>query len=269
MKLGPKQLNVCVISGGALVAGQRVAVRTGVLPRAMPGLIACGDRASEAVHVAVSDVVPEGVLAVSAELSEALGLAEGAEREDWSLVVGEHECFGASLLVLEPTADTDLERAERHLVDQLASRLFWWGPGAAPTLDLGGTLYRVHEVHPPHPPAGAIYMVQPTTDLRLLASAERSGVDVVILADRSGSMSLRDLTGARGARISRMEAVRSALDHLFAMRIRTRGRGSRFALVAFDTGCEQLFPPAGGMAELDGDASPVVVHTKFMSVLPL
>jgi hypothetical protein len=85
--------------------------------------------------------------------------------------------------------------------------------------------------------------------------SNRVGVDVVVLADCSGSMALRDVPGAaRGTRTSpfvrRLDALRVALRRLLESRLTLSGGLSRIAILGFTTDTFPIFPADGSMEEL-------------------
>ena len=93
------------------------------------------------------------------------------------------------------------------------------------------------------------------TRLGFIAPGNRTGVDIVILADCSGSMSWNDierrgdfqLGGSRARYITRMQALKSALEEMIDIRAHTAGRVSRIALVKFTSEARPVFPANGGI----------------------
>src|SRR5262249_48849847 len=113
------------------------------------------------------------------------------------------------------------------------------------------------------------------------AASHRSGVDMVILADCSGSMGIDDLTevseapppsrtsawatffsrAPSGPRpLPRIRALQRALTDLLDNRLRVAGSTSRIALVAFGHTSELRFPRTGGMLEIDENSPPSLVQ---------
>ncbi|NED89793.1 VWA domain-containing protein, partial [Streptomyces sp. SID11233] len=120
-------------------------------------------------------------------------------------------------------------------------------------LDAGGGVLR------------GLLRVSGTTRLTLFAPGSRAGVDIVVLADSSSSMSVDDLPapeevrwrpGRRGRpRLTRMEALKDALHAMIDARmLHGAGVGTRFALLRFDVATAPVFPPHEGMEEV-GDAA--------------
>jgi hypothetical protein len=147
-------------------------------------------------------------------------------------------------------------------------------PAGTVSLEVDGEPTRVRHLRPVTS-ADTVYEIRAnTTAVSLLAPSHHVGVDVVILADCSGSMSTRDLTvsaeapppatslwrsafSARGSREryqSRSDVLVQALLDLLDRRLLTAGTTGRMALVAFGSGCELRFPRASeprGMVEID------------------
>jgi hypothetical protein len=124
---------------------------------------------------------------------------------------------------------------------------------------------------------GVVGRLTQNTVVDVYASAVRSGVDMVILADCSGSMLVDDIPlGTESLRagrdrvrwMRRTEALQQALRDLLAMRLQVSGRVSRIALVEFNTRTWQRFPREQGMAQLDG-GSPAHVVERFQSAVTL
>jgi hypothetical protein len=101
-----------------------------------------------------------------------------------------------------------------------------------------------------------------------MAPGNRTGVDIVILADCSGSMSWNDierrgdvrLGTSSGRYVSRMDALKNALREMIDIRAHTAGRVSRIALVGFTDRSWCAFPGREGMAELDGMDDPRAIQ---------
>jgi hypothetical protein len=162
---------------------------------------------------------------------------------------------------LESQLDQIVEQLNRS--NDLAGQLLWIPPNA-------GLLN-------PTPGPNTVLEITPETRVTVFAPGIKTGVDIVILADCSGSMSLEDLTdigdglpatsGFTGLlnrltnstrTIPRMEALRRAVNQLLDMRLRQSGRVSRIAIVSFTHECNNnsiRFPRQGlGMAEIDANA---------------
>lgn len=263
------------VPAGGPLHGQHVGVAPAVLPPGAPGqglpallgLTVAGESVRLAVRLVALADVPEGVLAVNSELAGELDLADRSPEPAWRLDVV--PVVPAARIRLETPTEAPVEAAVRALTEGgLPGRLLWLPPGdgADLWLEVGGLPYRVQQLEA-GADRGVIAEIGPATEAELFAPSTRTGVDIVVLADCSGSMGvddipvaaegggglLRGLFGrpARPAARQRDAALRDALQYLLDMRLRISGRVSRLALVAFTHTTRQIFPRGGGMAELD------------------
>jgi Mg-chelatase subunit ChlD len=217
---------------------------------------------SEAVQVHGFAEVPLGTLAIGQELAARLDLDQ--HQATWQLGMQSVALVRAEALELELTVDAPVAATAEALSAEgyLAERLLY----ASSSQQLGdlslavdGEDYRVRRIQPaPAPGTATLYQIDPGTQVQLSSTGIRTSVDIVVLVDTSRSMGVPDLkdlggpTGGASKRSStRMEAMKRALDNLLKERMATPGRLARFALVAFASNCKLVFPPLGGMAELD------------------
>jgi hypothetical protein len=126
---------------------------------------------------------------------------------------------------------------------------------------------------------GALGVVVEGTQVSLHIPGTRTGVDIVVLADCSGSMSIPDIEvgmeprsgfwGRTGtpATIERMDAVQRALERLLDARMEVDGRVSRFAMLEFTHITRVRFPVGGGMADVD--ASTPAAISQFRQAISL
>jgi hypothetical protein len=133
--------------------------------------------------------------------------------------------------------------------------------GAA-VLDVGSRQFRVTGIDEPTVPG--LREIVPSTSVELFVPAARVGLDVVVLADCSGSMEVDDLPveGIRWGTNSfrtRLEALKEALLHMLQARLRVAGRESRIALIRFTSQTEQRFPSGDGMVPLDATSPPELI----------
>ncbi|HEU5075608.1 MAG TPA: vWA domain-containing protein, partial [Polyangiaceae bacterium] len=205
----------------------------------------------------------------------------------WQLDNESCAAIPATQLELEVTVDRSVEAAASELQRSaaLSGCLIYVPKGQqldALSVDVGGQSYRVRKLSPaPSAASDAIYQVTPSTQLSLFSSGLRTPVDIVVLADISGSMNAQDVTESeelievekssfwglrkhkelvkRTKRMTRMAAVKQALHNLLAIRMTSPGRVSRIAVVAFDHECRVCFPLGGGMTELDESSPPELV----------
>lgn len=264
------------VPGGGPIEGHRVGVWPDALPATataagLAALLSVGAGA-DAVRAAVRLVgvreVPEGVLAVDGEFAAVLGLTDLPTPAAWRLEVQPAE--PVRRIRLEAPVEGALDEAVRALAATgLAGRLLWL-PAESDSdtwLEVGGLPYRVLKIETAGR-RGVIAEISHSTEVELLAPGGRAAVDIVVLADCSGSMGVDDIPplsegtatrgmsgrGVRTPRQRRDAALREALHFLLDMRLQISGRISRLALVSFTTTTNQVFPLGGGMAELDAGA---------------
>jgi hypothetical protein len=215
--------------------------------------------------------IPKDALAVGHDLAAELGIGDG---EPWELRTGMSRVQAEELTVLvtgERPLDevaTALERSRdpRGRLVARTSDLGW------PLLTVEGEVFQIGAVRP-DVPTGAILEIAQTTRVTVRAPGATSGVDIVVLADCSGSMSTDDLTPPRESHaavqattVRRDDAVRTALERLLRLRLESSGRVSRIALVRFTDECKSLFPKDGGMRELD-ECSSSKVGDEFLAAI--
>ncbi|WP_405012183.1 vWA domain-containing protein [Kitasatospora sp. NBC_01539] len=274
--------------GGPLY-GQRIGVAPAGLPPgtgpdglpALLGLAGAGESFQAAVRLVPVAEVPPGVLAVNAALAAELDLTGDGPEPPWRLDAV--PVVPAARIRLEAPTEAPLETALRDVSDAgLPGRLVWVPPGGAGDLwlDVGGLPYRIQQLDT-GTGGPVLAEIGTGTEAELFAPGARTGVDIVVLADCSGSMGVDDIPAAgetgglrglfgRGARAPvqrRDAALRDALQHLLAMRLQISGRVSRLALVAFTHTTRQVFPRGGGMAELD--AGSVATADEFRMAVSL
>ena len=276
MKVNSSSAKLIILPHGGLIAGNRIAVHPRLVSSSSVGLLTGEmNRPQQAVRILPIDQMPEKAVAVGEDLAVKLGLQD-SDRAVWQLQVGELASKPAQEVCLEVTLENQLDQVvdELNRSDDLAGQLIWVAPGGsceAVSLEVSGKPYRVRELSPAPDTAGTVYEITPNTRLRVFSPGIKSGVDVVILADCSGSMGLADLTDTSDAipsrasgrssskNISRMEALHRALNQLLDTRLRVSGRVSRMALVGFTRTCIVRFPRgADGMVEMDANSTPQV-----------
>jgi hypothetical protein len=308
MRLDSSSARLVLVHPGGAITGQWVGVSPAVAKAAATAVLEAhpGDAMGQAVPVRLLGLeeVPEGVVVIDTDLARRLELDEST-RAAWALRTGGFLRQQVEELELEATVERPLEQIVDDLSrdGSLSGRLLLARGGVAAGdlwIDVAGETFRVRQLRPASTAGEWIYETGPQTRFSLFAPALRSSVDVVILADCSGSMSwddiadaadatpvapappvptappkrslFRSLLGLDGPReepppaiqtiktLKRIEALKRALDNLLAVRLRTPGRVSRIALVAFTERCETRFPRAGGMVEMDENAPPELVQ---------
>ncbi|MFO0646580.1 MAG: vWA domain-containing protein [Polyangiales bacterium] len=269
MKIDRQSATLVPVDGNALIVGHQVAISSTLLPATAVGFIqtARAYRPVRAVPVRAGDVP---VVAVSQALYDALDLDPQAV---WAITLNEHPVKVAERVALEPVDNPGEEETSREDDVQAALRrhlggAVLWCPTSdvtSLTLDLGGALYRVRALEPVVP--GSLYTFDASTRVQRVTSSARVGVDIVILADCSGSMAIDDLDDrpADGvfrlgtAPIQRIESVRRALERLMRLRQATSGRTSKVALLAFNDQTRPFFPAKDGMVDFDANATQQLV----------
>ena len=227
----------------------------------------------------------DNVIAIGRDLANRCGLSDAAGAQ-WELRCSGFALIQADQLELELLLDSPSDAAADSLArSRYLDGLLVHTPRAAAdqslALAIDGKPYRVRAIGP-RTGGDAVYVVTARqTQISLFAPNHRAGVDVVILADCSGSMGIADLTlagenvaamerpsflqriGLRSRStpyITRSQAVREALLQLVEIRQRSYGSSSRMALVSFGTSSLLEFPAREGMVEIDGNASTALIQ---------
>ena len=254
------------IPHGGPVSGHRVGVPAGMAEAACLLMVSTVDgEVRAAVQAVPLPEVPPGVIAAGDDLTAEWDIDIDLAR--WALE--RVDPVPVRELVLELPTERDPAEAARDITGAgLVGELLWIpADGSDVTLTVGDLPHRVRHIDVGGR-RGIVARLTRETRVELYASAVRAGVDIVILADCSGSMGVDDLplgmesqwpaTGARWMR--RMEALQQALRDLLQMRLQISGRVSRIALVEFTHETKRRFPRDGGMAQLDGGSSADVVE---------
>jgi hypothetical protein len=226
--------------------------------------------------------VPAGAMVTNEDLLKKTGLW-GVTNPKWELRFSGFDNTFAQEICLEIVSEQSLDKAAQVLTSssELSGRLVYVSANASATgqlIELDGIPFRIRSLSP-SPVRDSVFVIDPTqTRISLFASSQRVGVDIVILADCSGSMSIPDLTdivegetapqsgwqqftATLGGRsqiryIPRIQALRKALADLVERRLRLSGSSSRIALVGFGTSPKLLFPYQEGMLTLDQSTPP-------------
>ncbi|AGL18918.1 vWA domain-containing protein [Actinoplanes sp. N902-109] len=269
----PGRQRLLVVPGPGLAGAGRLVVSRQDLAADAPGLLTVGSSGGQRLGVQLFSrpELPPGVLAIGADLAAEQGLDDPGT--PWSLSV--QPAAVPTRITLEPMTDGDLQEASRALLSaaDLAGRVLFSDPAGSTWLTVAGMPFRLREATGPdgHELHGLLRIGR-DTELMLYARSGRTGTDIVVLADCSGSMSIDDVppvTGedpyswrsrqpGRASTMRRSEAQRQALLRLLDSRLSTAGRVSRIALVRFTTDCSVVFPAGSGMAEMSADSEPAV-----------
>ncbi|MFI2645561.1 hypothetical protein [Streptomyces sp. NPDC018610] len=279
------------VSDGGAVQGQRLGVCPADLPSdtptaGLPALLtldAAGGELRLAVRLVPVAAVPSGVVALGGELAAETGLDDLADVSRWSL--GQVPVVPLRRVRLESASEATADEAAAALTDaRLPGRLLWVPAAEDETwLTVGELPYRV-SVLDSGERRDVLAEFGRDTDVELFVSGARRGVDMVVLADCSGSMLVPDIPaddllgeagpdepagwtpppppGRRPPKKERAQALRESLRYLLEERRRLRGRTSRIALMEFTDSAWQVFPRGGGMSDFDAD-SPASLVAEF------
>jgi hypothetical protein len=281
----PQGAAIVTVAPGPVIGGERI----GVAPELGGGTalleVSPGEALGESAPVRLVPLaeIPPGVLVLGADLATRLGLDERGG-EGCALRTTGFARQRAEEVELELTVERPLDEVAGALAGsaELPGRVLMVRGGAAPGIEVAGYPLRIRRLTPPPTADEALYEIDDQTRFSLFAPALRTSVDVVILADCSGSMAWNDiedradvapmtvrrslfglrtrLVPAAPVTITRMEALKRALDSLLEVRLATPGRVSRIALVAFTERCTPRFPREGGMVEMDDRAPPELIQ---------
>ncbi|MFE1515371.1 vWA domain-containing protein [[Kitasatospora] papulosa] len=280
-KLSAAGTRLVTATGPGLVADNRLAVSPSQLTDETAGVLRVHDSGgtrSVAVRLLPAAGVPADVVVVPAALVQEHRVTP---EEGWELESADATVPAALELELPPGPSLDEATTVLRGAPLLCGHVFAHGFETSPDvwIEASGSLFRVRAaLDRGGLPLQGLLRVGPETALTLFAPGERSGVDIVVLADCSGSMSIEDIPAApsdggrwfnRGrtsAGISRMNALKDALGAMIDARMRYDGVGTRFALVRFDHDHEPMFPSRWGMEEVS-DAHSVQRLREAVSLL--
>ncbi|GAA3431795.1 vWA domain-containing protein [Kutzneria kofuensis] len=264
-----------VVPGGGPISDNRIGLPVGV-----PGgtgllqFYSGQDLVQIAVFAAELPEVPPGHVAMADELASAWDFYASDSGKAWRFDPVTPRT--ARRVVLELPTEIDPGDAAREIARSgLAGTLLWVPDGAADVfLTVNGVPHRVREIDLGGPRSGLACLTRDTA-VELYVSSVRAGVDIVVLADVSNSMTVDDLPAdvegpwSRGERwMTRLDALKRALMEMLDIRLQVSGRVSRLALVEFNEQARHKFPRGGGMAQLDG-SSPEDLVADFRTAIAL
>lgn len=265
--LDARSCRMLIVPDEPALLGGRVAMRPDMVAGETAVLRVDGRRGAMAagVRTVPSDEVPASMLVVPESLAARLGLHPDAH---WQLAFANAVPLASLTLeaVVEEPAE-DLWQAVREDKD-LVGQCLWTGHDIGSTvLEVGSRQLRVRAVD--ETGRQELRAIVPSTTIDLFLPSARVGLDMVILADCSGSMEVDDLPvseervgwGGPSYR-TRLDALKEALLRMLQARLRTAGRESRVALLRFEDRVEQRFPAGEGMVPLDA-SSPREFITAF------
>lgn len=283
--------SLIIVPDGGLISKERVGINSKQVGNNLVGILTSFPddvdrirRVQFPVRLIPLDIVPENSLVISKSMREGLGLSS-TSTDSWQMEYQGITLVQAQQISFEVPVEVPLEDAVEKLEasQDLAGRLIWAGERGeqdsieAILLEISGRPYRISQMKPRPASGKTVLEIIPATDLSVFSSSAKSGVDIVILADCSGSMGTKDLTDssdqvlgkglsflakpAQRNSISRMDALHRALNKLLEMRLRISGRVSRIALVSFTSESAVRFPSrGGGMAEVNGASAPDLIR---------
>ncbi|MEU8003588.1 vWA domain-containing protein [Catellatospora sp. NPDC049111] len=265
-----------VVPEAGLIGADRVGVSREELLQHDCGMLSLTSTLRLGVRLYPLAELPRGVVAIGADLAADHDIDPGSA--GWQLAP-QHAVTAASI-VLEPMADGSLQDSAKALLGsaELRGRVLCLTSDAGVWTTVNGVPFRVRSAADQYGRAiDGLLRIGGETQLLLYGQSGRTGVDIVILADCSGSMSIQDVPTAgtedlaswRAGQpnIDRGEALRRALTRMLDARLTTAGRISRIALVRFTSRCEVTFPREGGMAEMSADSDPAVGEAFRRAVL--
>lgn len=288
MTLSSTDVRLVPIQGDSLLYGDRILGHADLLGGAKYGLLVSfpGDVSETQLPVRLfsDQQIPTKTLFISQELADRMGLMEGVQIT-WELRTSGFQEIMATQLTLELTVEQPIEETlfqlndSRELAEHLIHVLASQDP-AGLSMEIHGLPYRVRDLAPPCVSETIYEISRSHTHISVLFPSNRSGVDIAILADCSGSMEIEDLTEVSekpserrvrffgrtapeiGERpVKRIQALRNALDELLQRRRRISGSTSRIALIAFGNVSECRFPKRGlGMIEIDENTPDDVIQ---------
>lgn len=255
----PVDTRLVTVAGPGLVDGNRLAVPGQRLAEESAGLLLPRGTDGEAVPVRLLPVrgLPADVVLLPESLAAEHRLTEAAH---WQLNPAQATTAGS--VELESPAALVLDDAAALVARSplLSGHVFGFGDVAQDVwIDLDGLPFRVRSATARDGRSpGGLLSIGPDTRISVFAPGARSAVDIVVLADCSGSMGVDDIPDAREsarfttrrANVTRMDALRRALRSMIDVRTRVDGLVTRFALVGFDLTARTLFPETDGMAEV-------------------
>jgi Mg-chelatase subunit ChlD len=217
-----------------------------------------------AVHVAVDPGLEPGSVLVNQNFLDSTGFRPEDERF-WSIkpapsVLPVREAV-IELVVEQDNINREISSLRQQRRDLFSQRCLLVEPGQSitdlslPVLDRGYFNFRSTQPAPEAVRSKSVLVFDENTTLNLFVPHRKSGVDMVIVVDASGSMDLCDYIDASGRARSRIEGVKVALETLLQRRLASGSRVSRIAAVLFGANTRMLYPLHDViMVELESEA---------------
>lgn len=260
---------------GALLGANRVGVSLSDQVSATIGvLVSHPGEVNErfaAVRVHSLREMPAQHFAIGERLAADLELEE-ERTTPWELRTTDFSTVTATDVVLEVAVESQLDEVVNTIARSrdLAGSLLWKPAqsGDRQQINVGGQPFAVAELLP-QASGDAVFEITEQTRFKVFSSGMKTGVDIVLLADCSGSMSVDDLSVQEAASergllsrvfakpaqqsVTRIEFLRTQLQNLLERRLQISGRVARIALVSFTNESQIRFPRNAGMAEFDSN----------------
>lgn len=295
--LSEQKIKLIKVSAGGRIDGNRIGIHPSNSFESNYGLFTSFPNDTDnvrkkeiSVKVLQEEEIPKGCLFIGEYLLNELGITDALD-SPWDLQLTGLNVIKVDEITLELTTETPIEQAVNALAltADLTGRLIWLpnGINQEQIIDIDQQPYRIKEISPTPSNTNTLLEIRSSTSLSLFSSGIKSGVDMVILADTSGSMSVNDLTDSvepaitesrfsffrrnntMSQSLSRMDALKKSLIQLLEMRLKIKGRISKVALVDFSSDCSIRFPRKGeGMASIDGNSEDHVIQ-EFKSAIGL
>lgn len=278
-----------IISKGSRISKNRVGVNPGDWSSASYGLFTINPLESEDIRRRKKPVivfpmaeVPKGVVSISDDLASQLNW-ENSELLEWELSSTGFEVLETEEIELELALEEQSEYARLRIMNDkdLGNSLIWLPNGIdsiGTGLEISDLTLQVKRVFPSIASSPTILRFSNKTKFSLFTPSAKSGVDIVILADCSGSMNIDDLSNSSESiftlrknerTITRTQALQASLNSLLNLRLDLEGRISRIALVGFTNRCNLRFPKSkNGMEQLDGSVDEEIIKD-FKSAIAL
>lgn len=252
------------VGGQGLVARGRIAVSPQYAPNPVPAWLSWGNQGRREIVLLVPvQGIQRDLALVSTEDVRSWEL--DPEADSWAIEsVRSAPATYVRLEVgldLSPKVAADVVRRSKELDGSLIRSA---ALDEEPSwLELEGTPFRVLATDAADPTA-EVHRITTSTRVELFVGGQHAGVDVVILADSSGSMSIPDCGAGDRERVfglwrkqqspgvTRLAVLQESLDRMIEARTRISGRVSRLAVIRFSSDAHQVFPQHGGMQEFDG-----------------
>lgn len=204
-----------------------------------------------AVHVAVDSGMEPGAIFANQNFLDAVGFRPEEERF-WSirrapsLVPVREAVF--EVMVEQGHMDSEIQSLRHQKQELFSKRCLLIEPGrplaelSLPMLNRG--YFNLRSIQPSSQDirSRSILVFDDNTTLNLFVPHRRSGVDMVIVVDASGSMDLCDYVATDGRARTRIEGVRNAMDVLLQRRLASGSRVSKVAAVLFGNNTRMLYP---------------------------